>query len=52
MLECLTNKGAGLVVIVWLLDLQLSVQSVPLSTNLCIRIPFKAICTRYNINII
>ena len=33
MLECLTNKGAGLVVIVWLLDLQLSVQSVPITTK-------------------
>ena len=33
MLECLTNKGTVLVVIAWLLDLKLSVQSVPITTK-------------------
>jgi hypothetical protein len=37
------------VVIVWYLDLQLPVQSVPITTNVVSSNPAQAKCTRYNI---
>jgi hypothetical protein len=37
------------ILIVWLLDLQRHMQSVPITTKLWIRIPMMARCTRYNI---
>jgi len=43
----LPSWGAIMVVIVWLLDLQLLMQSVPVITNVWISV--LARCTRYNI---
>jgi len=42
-------RGAVLVVIVWWLDLQLTMQSVPITTNVVDSNPDQARCTRYNI---
>ena len=45
------NKDrAVIVVIVYLLDCQLHVQSVHITLKLWVRIPFMARCTRYNIS--
>jgi hypothetical protein len=38
-----------MVVIVWLLDLQLPVQSVPITINVVCSNPAQAMCTQYNI---
>jgi hypothetical protein len=40
---------AVVVVIIWLLDLQLPVQSVPITTNVVSLNPAQTKCTRYNI---
>jgi len=39
----------GVAVIVWSLDLQLPVQSVPITAKVVSSIPFMARCTRYSI---
>jgi hypothetical protein len=43
------SNYAGVVVIAWYLDLQLSIQSVSITTNVVSYIPAQAMCTRYNI---
>jgi len=45
----LKSTGAVVVVIVWYLDLQLPVPSVPIITKVVSSNPFKTRCTRYNI---
>jgi len=42
-------KGAVMVLIVWLLHLQLPVQSVPITTEVVSSNPAQARCTRCNI---
>jgi len=42
-------SGAVVVVILWLLDLKLPMQSVPTTTNIVSSTPTQARCTRYNI---
>ena len=42
-------NGAVIVVIVWELDLQLPVQSVPITTTVVSSNPSQVRCTRYNI---
>ena len=52
LLSCLTfqnNLGAVVVVFVLLLDFQLPVQSVPITTNVVGSNPTQARCARYNI---
>jgi hypothetical protein len=44
-----TKRGADVVVIVWKFDLQLPVQSVPITTNVVSLNPAHARCIRYNI---
>ena len=39
----------AVVVIVWLLDLQLPIQSLPITTNVVSSNPVQARCNRYNI---
>ena len=41
------NEGAIVIVLVWYLDLQLPVQSVPITTKVESSSPFVARCTRY-----
>jgi hypothetical protein len=43
------NREAVVVVIVWLLDLQLTMQSVPITTKVLSSNPAQVRCTRYNI---
>jgi len=43
-----SSIGAIVVVIVWYLDLQLAVQSVPITTEVVSLNPTQARCTRYN----
>jgi hypothetical protein len=43
------DEGTIVVVIVWQLDLQLPMQSVPITTNIVSSNPAQARCTRYNI---
>jgi hypothetical protein len=43
------SRGAVMVVIVWWLDLQLPMQSVPITTEVVSLNPVQARCTRYNI---
>ena len=42
-------KGAVMLVIVWQLDLQLTMQSVPITTKVVSLNPAQTRCTRYNI---
>ena len=44
-----SRDGIVVVVIVWWLDLQLSMQSLPITTNVVSSNPLQAMCTRYNI---
>jgi len=44
----LSIVGADMVAIVWWLDLQLHVQSVPITTNIVNSNPTQVGCTRYN----
>ena len=46
---CLAHLVNGIVVIVWWLDLQLTVQSVPIATKVASSNPVYGKCTRYNI---
>ena len=46
-ISLLVLLDSGVVVIVWYLDLQLSIQSVPITTNVVISAQVR--CTRYNI---
>ena len=48
-LDFLPQQGAIVVVIIWLLDLYLPMQSVPITTNVLSSNPAQARCTRYNI---
>ena len=43
------SLGAVAIVIVWLLDLQLPIQSMPITTNIVSLNPVQARCTRHNI---
>jgi len=45
----LISIGVVLVVIIWKLDLQLPMQSVPITNNVVSSNPAKTRCTRYNI---
>ena len=42
-------KMKGAIVVIWYLDLQLPMQSVPITTNIVSLNPAQAMCTRYNI---
>ena len=46
-ISLLVLLDSGVVVIVWYLDLQLTIQSVPITTNVVISAQVR--CTRYNI---
>ena len=46
---CFTEIGTVVVVIVWYLDLQLPMQSIPITTKVVSYNPTQAGCTRYNI---
>jgi hypothetical protein len=48
-LESYLIIGFIVVLIIWYLDLQLPVQSVPIATKVVILNPAQARCTRYNI---
>ena len=43
------NGGVVVVLIVWLLDIQLPMKSLPITTNVLSSNPTQARCTRYNI---
>jgi hypothetical protein len=45
----ISAEGAIAVVMVWQLDLQLHMQSVPITTNVASLNPVQVRCTRYNI---
>jgi hypothetical protein len=44
-----TFMGAVMVMIIWYLDIQLPVQSLPITTNVVNLNPANGRCTRYNI---